>query len=62
VKLLTDRVDLMLQWYGPGLLCIGDAAHTISPSGGVGTNLPIHDALAAANLLAAPSREGRLAP
>ena len=60
VKLLTVRVDRLRQWYRPGLLCIGDAAHAMSPVGGVGINLAIQDAIAAANLLAAPLRGGRL--
>jgi 2-polyprenyl-6-methoxyphenol hydroxylase-like FAD-dependent oxidoreductase len=60
VKLLTVRVDRLRQWYRPGLLCIGDAAHAMSPIGGVGINLAIQDAVAAANLLAGPLREGRL--
>lgn len=60
VKLLTVRVDRLLQWYRPGLLCIGDAAHAMSPVGGVGINLAVQDAVAAANLLAEPLREGRL--
>ncbi len=62
IKLLTVKVDRLTQWYRPGLLCIGDAAHAMSPVGGVGINLAIQDAIAAANLLAAPLREGRLAP
>jgi 2-polyprenyl-6-methoxyphenol hydroxylase-like FAD-dependent oxidoreductase len=61
IKLLTVAVDRLTQWYRPGLLCIGDAAHAMSPVGGVGINLAIQDAVAAANLLAAPLREGRLA-
>ena len=56
VKLLTVRVDRLRQWYRNGLLCIGDAAHAMSPVGGVGINLAIQDAVAAANLLAAPLR------
>src|SRR5437899_4898556 len=60
VKLLTVRVDRLRRWYRPGLLCIGDAAHAMSPRGGVGINLATQDALAAANLLAAPLRAGRL--
>jgi 2-polyprenyl-6-methoxyphenol hydroxylase-like FAD-dependent oxidoreductase len=48
------------QWYRPGLLLIGDAAHAMSPVGGVGINLAIQDAVAAANLLAYPLRSGRL--
>ncbi|GAC1582551.1 MAG: FAD-dependent oxidoreductase [Candidatus Elarobacter sp.] len=61
VKLLTVRVDRLRRWYRPGLLCIGDAAHAMSPIGGVGINLAIQDAVAAANLLAAPLRAGTLA-
>jgi 2-polyprenyl-6-methoxyphenol hydroxylase-like FAD-dependent oxidoreductase len=61
IKLLTVQVDRLQQWSRPGLLCIGDAAHAMSPVGGVGINLAIQDAVAAANLLAAPLREGRLA-
>ena len=56
IKLLTVQVDRLLQWHRPGLLCIGDAAHAMSPVGGVGINLAIQDAVAAANLLAAPLR------
>jgi 2-polyprenyl-6-methoxyphenol hydroxylase-like FAD-dependent oxidoreductase len=58
VKLLTVRVDRLLQWHRPGLLCIGDAAHAMSPIGGVGINLAIQDAVAAANLLSSPLRSG----
>jgi 2-polyprenyl-6-methoxyphenol hydroxylase-like FAD-dependent oxidoreductase len=54
VKLLSVRVDRLEQWWKPGLLCIGDAAHAMSPIGGVGINLAIQDAVAAANILAAP--------
>ena len=60
IKLLTVRVDRLSRWYRPGLLCIGDAAHAMSPVGGVGINLAIQDAVAAANTVAAPLREGRL--
>jgi 2-polyprenyl-6-methoxyphenol hydroxylase-like FAD-dependent oxidoreductase len=60
IKLLTVRVDRLTQWHRPGLVCIGDAAHAMSPVGGVGINLAIQDAIAAANLLAAPLRAGRL--
>jgi deazaflavin-dependent oxidoreductase (nitroreductase family) len=51
VKLLTVRVDRLRHWYRAGLLCIGDAAHAMSPAGGVGINLAIQDAVAAANIL-----------
>jgi 2-polyprenyl-6-methoxyphenol hydroxylase-like FAD-dependent oxidoreductase len=56
IKLLTVKVDRLRQWYRAGLLCIGDAAHAMSPVGGVGINLAIQDAVAAANRLAAPLR------
>ncbi|MBV8745399.1 MAG: FAD-dependent oxidoreductase [Xanthobacteraceae bacterium] len=59
VKLLTVAVDRLAQWYCPGLLCIGDAAHAMSPIGGVGINLAVQDAVAAANLLYAPLRRGQ---
>jgi 2-polyprenyl-6-methoxyphenol hydroxylase-like FAD-dependent oxidoreductase len=58
VKLLTVVVDRLRRWYRPGLLCIGDSAHAMSPIGGVGINLAIQDAVAAANLLSAPLRDG----
>jgi len=61
VKLLTVRVDRLLEWFRPGLLCIGDSAHAMSPVGGVGINLAIQDAVAAANVLFEPLREGQLA-
>jgi 2-polyprenyl-6-methoxyphenol hydroxylase-like FAD-dependent oxidoreductase len=51
LSLLTVRVDRLKRWYRPGLLCIGDAAHAMSPVGGVGINLAIQDAVAASNLL-----------
>lgn len=60
VKLLTVTVDRMERWWRPGLLCIGDCAHAMSPIGGVGINLAVQDAVAAANTLAAPLRAGRL--
>jgi 2-polyprenyl-6-methoxyphenol hydroxylase-like FAD-dependent oxidoreductase len=60
IKLLTVQVDRLRRWFRPGLLCIGDAAHAMSPVGGVGINLAIQDAVAAANLLVGPLREGRL--
>jgi 2-polyprenyl-6-methoxyphenol hydroxylase-like FAD-dependent oxidoreductase len=52
VKLLSVSVDRLRVWHRPGLLCIGDAAHAISPIGGVGINLAVQDAVAAANILA----------
>ena len=60
VSLLTVTVDRLERWYRPGLLCIGDAAHAMSPIGGVGINLAVQDAVAAANLLAEPLRAGRV--
>jgi 2-polyprenyl-6-methoxyphenol hydroxylase-like FAD-dependent oxidoreductase len=54
IKLLTVRIDRLPRWWQPGLLFIGDAAHAMSPIGGVGINLAVQDAVAAANLLAAP--------
>jgi 2-polyprenyl-6-methoxyphenol hydroxylase-like FAD-dependent oxidoreductase len=60
VRLLTVKVDRLRQWYRPGLLCIGDAAHAMSPIGGVGINLAIQDAVAAANLLAPVLRTGQV--
>jgi 2-polyprenyl-6-methoxyphenol hydroxylase-like FAD-dependent oxidoreductase len=61
VRTLRVQVDRLRRWFRPGLLCIGDAAHAMSPIGGVGINLAVHDAVAAANLLARPLREGTLA-
>lgn len=61
VKHLNVRVDRLRRWYAPGVLCIGDAAHAMSPIGGVGINLAVQDAVAAARILARPLREGRLA-
>ncbi|HEV8368568.1 MAG TPA: FAD-dependent oxidoreductase [Pyrinomonadaceae bacterium] len=58
IKLLTVAVDRLLTWYRPGLLCIGDASHAMSPVGGVGINLAIQDAVATANLLAAKLSKG----
>jgi 2-polyprenyl-6-methoxyphenol hydroxylase-like FAD-dependent oxidoreductase len=58
VKLLTVAVDRLQRWYRKGLLCIGDAAHAMSPIGGVGINLAIQDAVAAANILWRPLRDG----
>ncbi len=60
VKLLSVQINRLRQWYRPGLLCIGDAAHAMSPAGGVGINLAIQDAVATANLLSEPLRQGRL--
>ena len=60
VKLLTVAVDRLRRWHRPGLLCIGDAAHAMSPIGGVGINLAVQDAVAAANILAEPLRGGTL--
>ncbi|MBJ2149906.1 FAD-dependent oxidoreductase [Paracoccus sp. IB05] len=60
--LLSIRMDRLTRWWAPGLLCIGDAAHAMSPVGGFGVNLAIQDAVAAANILARPLREGRLSP
>jgi 2-polyprenyl-6-methoxyphenol hydroxylase-like FAD-dependent oxidoreductase len=60
VKLLTVAVDRLRRWYRPGLICIGDAAHAMSPIGGVGINLAVQDAVAAANILAKPLREGSM--
>jgi 2-polyprenyl-6-methoxyphenol hydroxylase-like FAD-dependent oxidoreductase len=60
VSLLQVRIDRLKQWWRPGLLAIGDAAHAMSPIGGVGVNLAIQDAVAAGNLLARPLKEGRL--
>jgi 2-polyprenyl-6-methoxyphenol hydroxylase-like FAD-dependent oxidoreductase len=60
VRLLTVAVDRLGRWWQPGLLFIGDAAHAMSPIGGVGINLAIQDAVAAANILAAPLRRGAL--
>ena len=58
VKLLTVSLDRLTTWHRPGLLAIGDAAHAMSPVGGVGINLAIQDAVCAANVLAAPLRAG----
>jgi len=60
IKLLTVQVDRLRRWFRDGLLCIGDAAHAMSPVGGVGINLAIQDAVAAANQLAVPLRERRM--
>ena len=60
VKLLSVQADRLRRWHKPGLLCIGDAAHAMSPVGGVGINLAIADAVAAANALAGPLGQGRV--
>ena len=54
IQILTVQINRLRQWYRPGLLCIGDAAHAMSPAGGVGINLAIQDAVAAARILAGP--------
>jgi 2-polyprenyl-6-methoxyphenol hydroxylase-like FAD-dependent oxidoreductase len=60
IKLLSVQINRLRQWHRPGLLCIGDAAHAMSPAGGVGINLAIQDAVAAATTLAGPLRENRV--
>jgi 2-polyprenyl-6-methoxyphenol hydroxylase-like FAD-dependent oxidoreductase len=60
VSVLEVKVDRLRRWHRPGLLCIGDAAHAMSPVGGVGINLAVQDAVAAANLLVRPLRTGTL--
>ena len=60
VKLLSVTVDRLQKWWRPGLICIGDAAHAMSPIGGVGINMAVQDAVAAANRLAGPLRAGKL--
>jgi 2-polyprenyl-6-methoxyphenol hydroxylase-like FAD-dependent oxidoreductase len=60
VKHLDVRVDRLRRWHAPGVLCIGDAAHAMSPVGGVGINLAVQDAVATARLLADPLRQGSL--
>ncbi len=60
IKLLSVQINRLRKWHRPGLLCIGDAAHAMSPVGGVGINLAIQDAVAAANFLAKALRERRV--
>jgi 2-polyprenyl-6-methoxyphenol hydroxylase-like FAD-dependent oxidoreductase len=60
ISLLSVRVDRLLAWSRPGLLCIGDSAHAMSPVGGIGINLAIQDAVATANILAEPLRRQRV--
>ena len=60
VKVLDVRLDRLRRWSAPGVLCLGDAAHAMSPVGGVGINLAVQDAIAAARILAGPLREGAL--
>jgi 2-polyprenyl-6-methoxyphenol hydroxylase-like FAD-dependent oxidoreductase len=60
VRLLTVKIDRLRRWYRSGLLCIGDAAHAMSPIGGVGINLAVQDAVAAANICARPLAERSL--
>jgi 2-polyprenyl-6-methoxyphenol hydroxylase-like FAD-dependent oxidoreductase len=62
VRVLSVRVDRLTRWHQPGLLFIGDAAHAMSPIGGVGINLAVQDAAAAARLLAGPLRDGVVPP
>jgi 2-polyprenyl-6-methoxyphenol hydroxylase-like FAD-dependent oxidoreductase len=62
VKLLSVRSNRLRRWHRPGLLCIGDAAHAMSPAGAAGINYAIADAVATANALAAPLRAGTLTP
>src|ERR1700722_3936796 len=57
IKLLTVQINRLRKWHLPGLLCIGDAAHAMSPAGGVGINLAIQDAVATANLMPKPLQE-----
>jgi 2-polyprenyl-6-methoxyphenol hydroxylase-like FAD-dependent oxidoreductase len=60
VKLLQVQINRLRRWWQPGLLCIGDAAHAMSPVGGVGINLAVQDAVAAARILAGPLRRRQL--
>jgi 2-polyprenyl-6-methoxyphenol hydroxylase-like FAD-dependent oxidoreductase len=60
IKLLTVAADRLKKWYRPGVLCIGDAAHAMSPIGGVGINLAVQDAVATGNILTAPFLRGAI--
>src|SRR5580700_9903055 len=60
IKLLTVKVDRLRKWWRPGLICVGDSAHAMSPIGGVGVNVAVQDAVAAANRLAGPLRAGQV--
>ncbi len=60
VKLLDVQLNRLRRWYADGVLCIGDAAHAMSPVGGVGINLAVADAVAAARILAGPLRAGKV--
>ena len=60
VSLLTVQINRLRRWYRDGLLCIGDCAHAMSPAGGVGINLALQDAIAAANLLGAKLKKGKV--
>ncbi|MCW3127257.1 MAG: hypothetical protein JWO03_2915 [Bacteroidetes bacterium] len=60
IKLLTVQINHLSRWYTDGLLCIGDAAHAMSPAGGVGINLAIQDAVAAANILSGALKKGNV--
>jgi hypothetical protein len=62
VRMLRVQVDRLRRWFRPGLLCIGDATHAMSPIDGVGINLAVHDAIAATNLLVRPSGTGPCLP
>ena len=62
IKLLTVQINHLAQWFSPGILCIGDAAHAMSPVGGIGINIALQDAVATANLLEEPLRTHTLTP